>query len=232
MNPEGTFSDAYWNMHRNALFFSLIALIFSLPGTNLASKMPTLGIGYIDSQSRAFIVLILLIAGLYATIIFTLEWRQQALPYLKKYSRSFSDNRQTDSENFLRISSSLERLEQHVSAISLEIAKEFEPCDDDTRDRPRLTTEKVYENSRLMAQLNEFRFNIAKSIELGGDPEYHVQPLFSKIISDIGAERDSQIDFAKQLQANHRISSLFADSKELIGNLKAIDTNFSPNKIG
>jgi hypothetical protein len=89
MAQDGIFSDAYWNMHRNSLFFSAVCLIYSLPGVNVAKNIGFLGIENLNTRAVATLTLLALLAALCSFVIFLLEWREQAWPTWKRRYLTF-----------------------------------------------------------------------------------------------------------------------------------------------
>ena len=102
-SENGIFSDAYWNMHRNSIFFSFVCLFFSAPGVTIGGKIPAIGIDRIGEQAVRFVLFSSLIAALYNLCIFLLEWREQALPLLRKRQLAFDDLLYSDSINLEKL---------------------------------------------------------------------------------------------------------------------------------
>lgn len=202
-SDDGIFSDAYWNMHRNSLFFSIVALIFSLPGVTLSSAVPTIGIGSIDEVSSRFMVFVLLGVALYSVSIFTLEWRQQALPYLRKQSRYFSDRRQSDQENFSALRSAVSNLLPLLETLRELVPQDVEALDEDFGDRPRLTSELSHQSNQYTMLIN--RVIAEKSEDTANEA-------FASIRSAIDAETRLQIEYARDQQSRRRIVSVIRDS--------------------
>lgn len=221
-SDDGIFSDAYWNMHRNSLFFSLIALIFSLPGVRVSTAIPTFGIGEIDDNSSKFIVFVFLGVALYSVSIFTLEWRQQALPYLRKRTTYFSDRREFDQSNFSALQSTINHLPPLLEDLKQLIPQDVEAVDEDFRDRPRLMSERSHESTQYTLLIQ--RFVADGSNEAGNEASIKIR----KAIDD---ETTRQIDFVREQQSRRRIRNVIDETNRIIEKCEEILSLIDPVKL-
>lgn len=119
---DGTFSDAYWNMHRNTLFFSFVCLLLSAPDVTVGGEISdTLAIN-IGPSAAKFIVTSSLIIALYNLIIFVFEWRQQAWPYLQSKHQIFKSKSDQDAAALASLVSASEQVLAAVSQIRNQIS--------------------------------------------------------------------------------------------------------------
>lgn len=119
---DGTFSEAYWSMHRNTLFFSFVCLLLSAPDVSVGGEISqTLAIK-IGAHAGKFIVFSSLAIAFYNLAIFWLEWRQQAWPHLQKRYDAFKDRASIDSSNFAILTASMAKAANSIDEIRCQIS--------------------------------------------------------------------------------------------------------------
>ena len=218
-SDDGIFSDAYWNMHRNSLFFSLIALIFSLPGVRVSTAIPTFGIGEIDDNSSKFIVFIFLGVALYSVSIFTLEWRQQALPYLRKRTTYFSDRREFDQSNLSALQSTINQIPPLLDDLNRLIPEDVNTLEGDFEERPRSMSERTHESTQYVIAIQKV---------LTERNEYSANEAIGTIRKSIDDETTRQIDFIRHQQSRRRIQNVIRESHSILYKSNEIISRIDP----
>lgn len=127
---DGTFSDAYWNMHRNTLFFSFVCLLLSAPDVTVGGQISeTLALN-IGPAAAKFIVSSSLIIALYNLIIFVFEWRQQAWPFLQSKHEIFRSKSDKDAVSLAALVAASEQVLAALSQIKNQITSIFKSWED------------------------------------------------------------------------------------------------------
>lgn len=87
---EGIFTDTYWKLHRNALFFGAFTLLLSIPDVRIDNSATSYAIK-IGPLGGRVICWFIFSTAIYSISVFLLEWMQQALPYLQTRYAQFKN---------------------------------------------------------------------------------------------------------------------------------------------
>ncbi len=125
IEQNGVFTDAYWKLHRNALFFAAFTFLLSIPDVKIDSSATGYALKIGATGGRA-ICWAIFSTSIYSTSVFIFEWLQQAFPYLKNRYAFFQDFLKQDSDNLQRFIGNISDISNSVENCAAQVSNFYD----------------------------------------------------------------------------------------------------------